>query len=50
MKIEQINNNPVLNLELIERRKKILTSKRFKKWYQHIKTELKKTTYEREIC
>ena len=50
MNLETMNNYPAISLELSERRKKILTSKAFKKWGQHIKNELKKATYERKIC
>lgn len=50
IQIQELYINPVLNQALNERRKKILTSKAFRRWTKHIKNELKKATYERKIC
>lgn len=50
MKQEMNQNYPIVNLELSMRRKTILTSRAFKKWNNHIKTELKNLAYERKIC
>ena len=42
MKQEMTKNYPIVNAELLLRRRSILTSKAFKKWNNHIKAELKK--------
>ena len=42
MKQEMNQTYPIVKQDLITIRKSILTSKGFKKWNNHIKTELKK--------
>jgi hypothetical protein len=40
--MKQEQSYPIVNIELTMMRKRILTSKAFKKWNDHIRTELKK--------